>query len=423
MASPSLREAACYLDLGHSSSSSTSASSSSATITTTPMIIGSVALAILLTLLYRLVPSIRRTLAVACRAGPWLTLIVAVGGHWHLLRRAAPSACPPMVGGTETEPPTHYALSLWGPIESVWPPAPGAVYAACDLHSEAVPARIALSAISTPAGAARLRASIVSPGYAIVTGLAAPPPHAEFGAFFARPAAEKQLHAGRFYDGRCRCVGYCEQGAFRSYVEIRDASSAAAPSSSGAFAAATPALREAGALARAALRVLAPAALPLVDPHASLWRVHNYSRRVGVTQRTHADLGFVTVARKGSAPGLEVAVGDGGGWRSLDDSLGPHDALVFGGKQLALVTGGAYRPLRHRVNLGSSSGVEHRLSSLYFLRARPDAMLRPLLGLEREAEAEAGAGGGPALVDRCGACPAWEKETAAGVAAHSLEFR
>jgi hypothetical protein len=316
----------------------------------------------------------------------------------------------------------------------------------------ALPSRIALDALESARGGSALRASLAGVGYAIVTGLAAPPPHDAFGAFFARPAAAKRRLARRLYDGRCRCVGYCEQGAFRAYVEVREWEIARGggegdgvlPPSGGAplpaeFAAAGPALREAAALARAALRVLAPAALQLVDAQASLWRVHNYSCAAGVRQRAHADLGFITVARAGSIPGLEVATqreGEGGrgmrvgGWHSLDVELGPHDAVVFGGKQLALVSGGRFRPLLHRVNLGKARKgarkstaaaaseaarplVQHRLSSLFFLRARPDALLAPLREDDHDDDA----------ADACAKSAEWDAELGAGVAAESLEFR
>lgn len=435
--------AACYADTGSAMShtSSSNPPGRAPPISTKAIVLAVLAAAVLV-LIWRRSPA-RRAFASCARTAPLVAIVAAVGGHLRIsLRRSAAAA--QLLDAGEA-PPRAYTLSAWGPIRTEWPPplARGVqAWRACTPSMPTPPARIAFDALESARGGSALRASLADVGYAIVTGLAAPP-HDTFGVFFARPAAAKRRLARRLYDGRCRCVGYCEQGAFRTYVEVRELEMARGggegggvlPASGGAplpaeFAAAGPALRESAALARAALRVLAPAAVKLVDARASLWRVHNYSRAAGVRQRAHADLGFITVARAGSTPGLEVATSilqrdrNGGrvsgmsarGWHPLDAALGPHDAVVFGGKQLALVSGGRFRPLLHRVNLGKAAAAhplkQHRLSSLFFLRARPDALLTSL----REDDDDDAA-------DVCAKSAEWDAELDAGVAAQSLEFR
>ena len=89
----------------------------------------------------------------------------------------------------------------------------------------------------------------------------------------------------------------------------------------------------------------------------------------------HTDLGFITVAPRGTIPGLWVATADG--WVDIETTMKKDDCLIFAGNLLEWVTNGDFRSLIHRV--GPSSQDKHddatRLSMPFFLRGNPGCEL------------------------------------------------
>ena len=67
--------------------------------------------------------------------------------------------------------------------------------------------------------------------------------------------------------------------------------------------------------------------------------------------RPHADLGLITAAPLSAVRGLQAATlgGDGWRWTDLEPRSRAGEVVVFGGGLLAWLTGGAVRPLLHRV--------------------------------------------------------------------------
>ena len=141
---------------------------------------------------------------------------------------------------------------------------------------------------------------------------------------------------------------------------------------------------------------------------ATLWRVHRYDPLgcgldAGPPQRreaqaAHLDLGLLTATTRGSAPGLEVMQRNGSWTMAENHMVSRGEVLIFGGQQLARLSGGRYAPLLHRVRCspewcggepgettGSSgrtmSVVAPRMSELLFLRAEGSAVMDPLVAL------------------------------------------
>ena len=86
----------------------------------------------------------------------------------------------------------------------------------------------------------------------------------------------------------------------------------------------------------------------------SVWRVHRYDPdgcgggEQRMAQAAHLDLGLITVTPRGTAAGLELLQSDGS-WVLAEAVMGDDELLVFGGQELARVTGGVFRPMMHRV--------------------------------------------------------------------------
>lgn len=118
-------------------------------------------------------------------------------------------------------------------------------------------------------------------------------------------------------------------------------------------------------------------------------------------QGAHADLGLLTVSPISAHPLLEAWDPETLAWRHAErDALaapGMCDALVFAGETLSFLTAGRVQAIVHKVGLPHAPdarglSAEARYSMPFFARARPDAVLRPLLP-HGFAEVQAGGGG------------------------------
>ncbi|KAL1508601.1 hypothetical protein AB1Y20_004698 [Prymnesium parvum] len=100
---------------------------------------------------------------------------------------------------------------------------------------------------------------------------------------------------------------------------------------------------------------------------ASMLRVHQYT--ADATYPPHCDLGLLTLAPRGSVPGLLVQPLPQGPWLPVEEWMAADEALLFAGSTLAEVCG--IPALPHRV----ARQGQTRLSAPFFLRASPHVKL------------------------------------------------
>ena len=100
---------------------------------------------------------------------------------------------------------------------------------------------------------------------------------------------------------------------------------------------------------------------------ASMLRVHTYTEDADYP--AHVDLGLITLAPRGSVPGLAVQLRSGA-WLAVEERMAADEAILFGGSTLAALHGGL-PALPHKVVRQGTS----RLSAPYFLRASPHVTL------------------------------------------------
>lgn len=97
----------------------------------------------------------------------------------------------------------------------------------------------------------------------------------------------------------------------------------------------------------------------------------------------HTDNTIITAAPRADVPALEVCLPSSPEWLDVEVTLLDDDVLVFPGDALCAITRGALPALLHRVPPARYEGrAPRRLSTPYFLRARPGALLRPVLSTE-----------------------------------------
>jgi len=114
----------------------------------------------------------------------------------------------------------------------------------------------------------------------------------------------------------------------------------------------------------------------------------------GDSKGAHADLGILTIAPRGTVPGLQIFDEDKNQWLDAEEGNDPRDCVVFVGETLGLISNGVYRACMHRakppppllspslpseLESKSQSRMEEpwRMSMPYFLRGEPSAVLRP----------------------------------------------
>lgn len=124
-----------------------------------------------------------------------------------------------------------------------------------------------------------------------------------------------------------------------------------------------------------------PRLLELLD--GSTFRLIHYDRVAGLpvdklqpVLSDHTDSSFLTVATKATVPGLELRDFGTLEWSEIERTMRDDEVLVFAGDCLSRVSNNYFRSLLHRPS--ASAMVEQwppRLSTPFFLRGRPDAVL------------------------------------------------
>lgn len=90
----------------------------------------------------------------------------------------------------------------------------------------------------------------------------------------------------------------------------------------------------------------------------------------------HTDSSFLTVAPKGTFAGLEVRDFASLEWREIETSMQEDDVLVFAGDCLSRLSNDYFRSVLHRPSAKAMAAKwPPRLSTPFFLRGRPDAIL------------------------------------------------
>lgn len=90
----------------------------------------------------------------------------------------------------------------------------------------------------------------------------------------------------------------------------------------------------------------------------------------------HTDSGLLTIAPLSSTPALEVREFDTLAWTPIEHELEERDVLVFVGETLSRISNNWFPSALHRpVAREMKVGREARISTPFFLRARPQAVL------------------------------------------------
>lgn len=128
----------------------------------------------------------------------------------------------------------------------------------------------------------------------------------------------------------------------------------------------------------------------LAECSSSGMRMLRYDGNSGAGPRNgspHTDNTLITAAPRADVPALQLAKRAEGGresvWEAVEAQMGPDDVLVFAGDALCALTRGRYAAGLHRVPPGEYVG-KWRMSTPYFLRARPGAELGMLTQDELE---------------------------------------
>lgn len=88
----------------------------------------------------------------------------------------------------------------------------------------------------------------------------------------------------------------------------------------------------------------------------------------------HADSSILTVSPRSTAPALDIQAG--GEWIEIEQQFTDNQVIVFGGECLARLTNNYYPAMVHRPNIKAMQQMsETRVSSPFFLRGRPEAVL------------------------------------------------
>ena len=126
----------------------------------------------------------------------------------------------------------------------------------------------------------------------------------------------------------------------------------------------------------------------------SVWRCFSYlPEGRGTGCHAHADLGLLTLDPAPTHPGLLVYDCESLEWAEAEGGMAPDEITIFAGEQLAYLTGGVLPAPLHRVPAPAAvAGVEGspRISMPFFVRAHPDATLRPAGHAEAATPARAG---------------------------------
>lgn len=85
----------------------------------------------------------------------------------------------------------------------------------------------------------------------------------------------------------------------------------------------------------------------------------------------HTDIGLITLIPATNWPSLEVMDFERFDWYNFERPLQPHDMMVLCGETLERLSAYYYRAVVHRV----APTVNERISLVYLMRARPDAVL------------------------------------------------
>lgn len=91
---------------------------------------------------------------------------------------------------------------------------------------------------------------------------------------------------------------------------------------------------------------------------------------------THADSSFLTVTPLSSFAALQLKNWSTGAWLSVEEQLHPDELMVFSGECLARLTNNYFPAVVHHPSVEKMRNAsETRISSPFFLRPRPEALL------------------------------------------------
>jgi len=115
--------------------------------------------------------------------------------------------------------------------------------------------------------------------------------------------------------------------------------------------------------------VEAGSAIPQTAPNSNLLRLFHYLPGEGLAAGVHRDAGLLAIGLH-TAPGLQAC--DGTAWTDTERGIADDAVVIMVGRTLTRLTSLRYNSCVHRVCRGAAA----RLSMVYHLRVRRDAVLR-----------------------------------------------